>query len=93
MRPRRLERPTLGGLFYFHRSYVSSQWRDLVLQLTLLLLALLPVQSSLSSWVLRAEDGTRVVVDTNVKCEFPVTTPIPYTLPLEWQSESFKKSR
>ena len=25
--------------------------------------------------ILRAEDGTRVVVDTNVKCEVPVTPP------------------
>ncbi len=45
--------------------------------LTLLVLAL---QGPLSSWVLNADDGARVVVDTNVKCEFPVTPPIPYTV-------------
>ena len=47
--------------------------------LTLLVLAL---QGPLSSWVLRAEDGIRVVVDTNVKCEFPVTPPTPYIVPV-----------
>ena len=50
---------------------------DVVVHLTLLVLAL---QGPLTSWALRAEDGARVVVDTNLKCEFPVTPPIPYTV-------------
>lgn len=49
--------------------------------LTLLLLALLPLQGP-SSWVKDADDGVRVIVDTNVKCDHSNVPASSYIVPV-----------